>query len=178
MNEKKTKLSDEELDEIALDGLTETEKNLYRINRGRLPIPKNHVEYNASRGEVMVNGTKINWVLYTAAGLRPTDLRASPAMLQMLQAGYENTLGTMHNLTLTTANTAQQAYISACDLAMLQVQSGAMSYQQAIRAAIQSAASDGTRVLYPSGRTDRIEVAVRRAVLTGVPEQIRAKCKV
>ena len=111
--------------------------------------------------------------LYTAAGLRPTDLRASPAMLQMLQAGYENTLGTMHNLTLTTANTAQQAYISACDLAMLQVQSGAMSYQQAIRAAIQSAASDGTRVLYPSGRTDRIEVAVRRAVLTGVAKTCR-----
>ena len=111
--------------------------------------------------------------LYTAAGLQPTDLRASPAMLQMLQAGYENTLGTMHNLTLTTANTAQQAYISACDLAMLQVQSGAMSYQQAIRAAIQSAASDGARVLYPSGRTDRIEVAVRRAVLTGVAKTCR-----
>lgn len=111
--------------------------------------------------------------LYTAAGLQPTDLRASPAMLQMLQAGYENTLGTMHNLTLTTANTAQHAYISACDLAMLQVQSGAMSYQQAIRAAIQSAASDGTRVLYPSGRTDRIEVAVRRAVLTGVAKTCR-----
>lgn len=111
--------------------------------------------------------------LYTAAGLQTTDLRASPAMLQMLQAGYENTLGTMHNLTLTTANTAQQAYISACDLAMLQVQSGAMSYQQAIRAAIQSVASDGTRVLYPSGRTDRIEVAVRRAVLTGVAKTCR-----
>ena len=63
MNEKKTGISDEELREIALDGLTETEKNLYRINRGRLPIPKNHVEYNASRGGVMVNGTKINWVL-------------------------------------------------------------------------------------------------------------------
>ena len=111
--------------------------------------------------------------LYTAAGLQTTDLRASPAMLQMLQAGYENTLGTMHNLTLTTANTAQQAYISACDLAMLQVQSGAMSYQQAIRAAIQSAAADGTRVLYPSGRSDRIEVAIRRAVLTGVAKTCR-----
>lgn len=111
--------------------------------------------------------------LYTAAGLQTTYLRASPVMLQMLQAGYENTLGTMHNLTLTTANTAQQAYISACDLAMLQVQSGAMSYQQAIRAAIQSAAADGTRVLYPSGRSDRIEVAIRRAVLTGVAKTCR-----
>jgi|GEM_PF-6154338 len=63
MNEKKTGISDEELREIALDGLTEQEKNLYRIDRGRLPIPKNHVVYNASRGEVKVNGTKINWVL-------------------------------------------------------------------------------------------------------------------
>lgn len=63
MNEKNTGISDEELREIALDGLTETEKNLYRIDRGRLPIPKNHVEYNASRGEVKINGTKIGWVL-------------------------------------------------------------------------------------------------------------------
>ena len=44
MNEKNTGISDEELREIALDGLTETEKNLYRINRGRLPIPRRHLQ--------------------------------------------------------------------------------------------------------------------------------------
>ena len=120
-----------------------------------------------------VESVDIDNRLYTEAGMQPVELRASPAMLQMLQAGYENTLGTLKNLTLTTANTAQQAYISACDLAMLQVQSGAMSYQDAIRRAINSTASAGTYVLYPSGRTDRIEVAARRAVLSGVGKTCR-----
>lgn len=111
--------------------------------------------------------------IYRMAGLDPSALRASPAMLQMLQAGFDATNGTFKNLTMTTANTAQQAYISACDLAMLQVQSGAMSYQDAIRAAINKAAADGTYVLYSSGRSDRIEVAIRRAVLTGVSHTCR-----
>ena len=63
MNEKKTKLSDEELDAITQEELPENAKDLYRIDRGRLPIPKNHVDYNAIRGEVKINGTKISRVL-------------------------------------------------------------------------------------------------------------------
>lgn len=114
--------------------------------------------------------------IYAAAGLSPIPLRASPAMLQMLTAGAENTLGTLHNLTLTTANTSQTAFINACDLATMQIQSGAFSYTEAISAAVRSIGKAGTYVLYPSGHRDRTDVAVRRAVLTGVGKTCRTIC--
>ena len=51
---------------------------------------------------------------------------------------------------------------------MLKVQTGAFSYDKVIADAIKEAAAQGTEVLYPSGHTDKLDVAVRRSVLTGV----------
>ena len=102
--------------------------------------------------------------IYHENGLTPVDIRQSPAMRQTLEAGYRKTLGTMKNLTLTTANTSQTAYINACNQAYMQITSGAFSYQEAIRQAVQKTAQNGVKVLYPSGHTERIDVAVRRAV--------------
>ena len=111
--------------------------------------------------------------IYRQAGLVPIDIRQSPAMMQVLNAGYKKTLGNMKNLTLTTANTSQNAYISACNNAYMKITSGAFSYQEAIKQAIQTAAQQGSTVLYPSGHIDRLDVAVRRAVLTGVGQTCR-----
>ena len=111
--------------------------------------------------------------IYRENGLTPVDIRQSPAMRQTLEAGYRKTLGNMKNLTMTTTNTSQTAYINACNQAYMQITSGAFSYQEAIRQAIQKTAQDGVKVLYPSGHTDRIDVAVRRAVLTGVGQTCR-----
>lgn len=109
--------------------------------------------------------------IYKAAGLDPMSLNLSPAMLRVLQTGFERTAGLMRNLTATTAITAQQAFIQAADLAYMQVSTGAMSYNQAIRAAIKNIASEGLSVIdYASGHTDKIDVAMRRAVLTGVAQ--------
>ena len=75
--------------------------------------------------------------IYRSAGLVPVDIRQSPAMMQALNAGFKKTLCNMKNLTLTTANTSQNAYINACNLAYMKITSGAFSYQEAIRQAIQ-----------------------------------------
>lgn len=62
-----------------------------------------------------------------------------------------------------------QAYQWALDNAVLQVQSGAISYNQAIRYAVKQLADSGIRVTtYESGHRDQIDVAVRRAIMTGV----------
>ncbi|MDE5556885.1 MAG: phage capsid protein [Ruminococcus sp.] len=111
--------------------------------------------------------------IYRENGLTQVDIRQSPAMRRILEAGYRKTLGDMKNLTLTTANTSQTAYINACNQAYMQITSGAFSYQEAIRQAVQRTAQDGVKVLYPSGHTERIDVAVRRAVLTGVGQTCR-----
>ena len=50
----------------------------------------------------------------------------------------------------------------------MKVSTGAFSYDKAIADAIKEAAVQGTEVLYPSQHVDKLDVAVRRAVLTGV----------
>ena len=120
-----------------------------------------------------VETVKFDNEIYHQNGLTPVDIRQSPAMRQTLEAGYRKTLGNMKNLTLTTANTSQTTYINACNQAYMQVTSGAFSYQEAIKKAVQKTAQDGAFVLYPSGHRDRVDVAVRRSVLTGVGQTCR-----
>lgn len=119
-----------------------------------------------------IQAIKNDNVRYHAAGLEGI-IKMSDAALQVLNAGYEKCSGNLSNLTLTTANTAQQAYITACNNAYMQITSGAFDYNTAIRNAVKAAASDGTEVLYPSGHRDKLDVAVRRAVLTGVGQTCR-----
>lgn len=64
-----------------------------------------------------------------------------------------------------------QAYQWALDNAVMQIQSGAISYDQAIRGAVKQLADSGLKtVQYESGHVDQIDVAARRAVLTGVKQ--------
>lgn len=61
-----------------------------------------------------------------------------------------------------------RAYQWALDSAVMQIQSGAISYNQAIKSAVQRLAGGLKAVNYESGHVDNIDVAVRRAVMTGV----------
>lgn len=119
-----------------------------------------------------VESVKNDNVVYRAAGLEGI-IKLSPAAMQTLNAGYLKCSGDLSNLTLTTANTAQQTYITACNNAYMQISSGAFDYNTAIRNAVKAAAKDGTEVLYPSGHRDKLDVAVRRSVLTGVGQTCR-----
>lgn len=118
--------------------------------------------------EAGVKNIKNESVIYKMAGMEPKELHQSKEMQQILNANLRKTKGEIKNLTLTTANKAQSAYINACNSAMLKVQTGAFSYDKAIADAIKEAAGQGTEVLFPSGHVDKLDVAVRRAVLTGV----------
>lgn len=64
-----------------------------------------------------------------------------------------------------------EAYQWALDNAVLQIESGTTGYNQAISSAVRQLADSGLRVVsYESGRTEQIDVAVRRAVMTGVSQ--------
>lgn len=106
--------------------------------------------------------------IMSVAGLMPIQLKQSESMMKLLKAGIEKTGKDLSNLTLTTALRAQNAYYNASNLAYMQVSSGVLSYQEAVKRAILSTAKEGMSVLYPSGHIDKVDVAVRRAVLTGV----------
>lgn len=107
---------------------------------------------------------------FVRVGLNPEGVEMSPAMEQVLKAGITKTNGLVNNLTMTTARTTQTAYIEACSLAELEITSGAFDYNTAIRHAVDSAAESGLKVEYPSGHTDLLDVAIRRAVMTGVTQ--------
>jgi hypothetical protein len=116
-----------------------------------------------------VKAMKFDDAVYKAAGLDPLPLNLSPAMSQVLAAGLQKTGGIMRNLTQTTALTSQEAFIHAADLAYVQISSGAMDYQQAIREAVVSVADQGVTVIhYASGHREQLDVALRRTILTGV----------
>jgi DNA-binding transcriptional MerR regulator len=90
---------------------------------------------------------------------------------------YEQTKQTMRNLTRSmgflvdagrTMLPPAKAYQWALDNATMQIQSGAISYNQAIKSAVQQLAGGLKVGNYESGHVDHIDVAVRRAVMTGV----------
>lgn len=107
--------------------------------------------------------------VYCRQGLNPPPVSASEDLQKILQAGYEKTSGTFRNLTLTTARTAAHQFEQALDRAYMQITLGGMDYNTAIRSTIKQLSAEGVGAIrYPTGRTDTIEVAVRRAVVTGV----------
>ena len=106
--------------------------------------------------------------VYTAAGLDPPPVNQSPALLNLLNAGYRQTCGTWQNLTATTANTVTGAFEDRLSRAWGLVSTGAMDYNTAIRRTVDDLADTMPYITYPSGHTDTLEVAARRAVLTGV----------
>lgn len=64
-----------------------------------------------------------------------------------------------------------KAYAWALDNAVMQIQSGAINYNQAIKTAVKQLADSGLKVVdYESGHHDSIDVAARRAVMTGVSQ--------
>ena len=97
---------------------------------------------------------------------------------------YEQTKQTLRNITRSmgflvdagrTMLPPAKAYQHALDAAEMMIQSGAISYNEAIKRSVKELADSGLKVVdYESGHRDQIDVAARRAVMTGV-SQICAK---
>jgi hypothetical protein len=95
------------------------------------------------------------------------DMGLTPTELRLMDRAYRATAGQIDNLCHTTALAWQRKYYEACNNAYWEVTHG-VSRQDAIRKAIDEAAKYGTHVIYPSGHVDKVEVAVARAVRTGL----------
>lgn len=115
--------------------------------------------------------------IYYHYGKEPAPFAGNETLQALLNAGYQQTAGTFHNLTSTTANTVSGQFEAALDRAHLKVSSGAFDYKSAVKSAVDSLADTMKYVTYPTGHTDTLEVAARRAVLTGV-NQTGAKLQV
>lgn len=98
-----------------------------------------------------------------------TNYTRSKAFSNVLNRGLKNTNGLMRNLTNSAAAAANRQLSDALDLAYLECASGAFTPQEANFEAVRKLGQDGLKcVNYESGRTDQLDVAVRRAVVTGI----------
>lgn len=120
---------------------------------------------------------------------RLVDERDIAAIRRQTWGAYKNITGSMGFLVVQggrlTMLPPAKAYQWALDEAVFQIESGAISYNQAIKSAIEqlSGTAKSSKMLkkcgfktveYESGHVDSVDVAVRRAVMTGV-NQINQK---
>lgn len=106
-------------------------------------------------------------------GLQFTEENASEVIKSRLAMGLKKTSMLFENLTNTTARTATKQLENALDRAYMQIETGAFSYNEAIRRAVKKLSADGVQTVeyhnaFKTKKTDQLDVAVRRAVLTGV----------
>ena len=106
--------------------------------------------------------------IYYHYGMEPTPFEESAALNNLLDAGARQTAGTWKNLTATTANTVTGQFERTLDAAWAKVSTGAFDYKTAVKQAVDGLADGMKFVTYPTGHQDSIEVAARRAILTGV----------
>lgn len=103
------------------------------------------------------------------------DAATVDAIKQQTRDTFRNLTASMGFLVGNTMLKPARAYQWALDNAEMQIQSGAISYNQAVANAVRQLAENGIKVVdYESGHRDSIDVAARRAVMTGV-NQICAK---
>ena len=106
---------------------------------------------------------------YTRAEVYEPSKVNTEALHAQLNSGLLQTQQSFFNITGTTANTATKQFERALDRAWTQINTGGLDYQTAIKRAIIDLAEQGLgSIEYPSGKIDSLEVAVRRAVVTGV----------
>ena len=108
--------------------------------------------------------------IYRDVGLSPVPLTQSPQLVRIMQRNYEATIGEWNNFTRTMAFEAQKNFIYQVDIAYNLVSTGAMSYTEAVRDAVNSIISEGATVKYATGHEDTIETATLRAIRTGISQ--------
>lgn len=119
--------------------------------------------------QVGVINHNYNNAYFSRAGLK-TFNKMSPASLQVLLAGFAKTHGEFVNLTRTTALAGQDIFIRAGDLVYAAVSTGTKDYNSAMKTVLKSVARKGIEYVKYSGKKDRVDVALRRAMLTGVAQ--------
>lgn len=112
---------------------------------------------------------QVDDAIYFKAGLNPRPLAQSAALQDVIAAGCRKTQGLMRNFTRTLADTSTKAFENSLDRAWLQIHSGAFSYTESLNRAIRDLSAQGIqKIAYPSGHVDRMDVAARRALITGL----------
>lgn len=116
--------------------------------------------------------------LFDAKGIPMKPYQDNLYLQQLVNAISDQTNKEFLNLTQTRAIGFRDAtgrfmevkdyFVKKLDVTEFIVSTGAMSYDQAIKKVVKEMSDSGLRTVKYSGRTDTVEVSVRRAVMTGL----------
>lgn len=118
--------------------------------------------------------------IYKKAGLDTIQLKDSKTLQKYLSTAIETTKGDLENITRTLGFAEVQNgkvvysdltkfYRKELNLANMQISTGAIDYNTAIKQAVKKLSESGVRQInYESGRSNEVYAAARRAVLTSV----------
>lgn len=131
--------------------------------------------------EAMLSSIKQDNVIYEQAKLTPIHLQDNKQLQDYLSAAIKQTKGELKNISGTLGFCVRgingkvlnkkltKVYIDTMDFVQMQVSSGVCDYITAVREAVKKIANSGIRTInYETGWHNRVDVAVRRATLTGV----------
>ena len=112
---------------------------------------------------------------YEAAGAWSDEAIDRAAINNVINSGLKRTNQTFRNLTGTLAKETAKEFTRAMDSAWLAAATGTIDPQTAGRRAIKELCAKGIQVIsYPSKHRDHVEVAVRRALVTGINQAAMA----
>lgn len=164
------------------DSITTTKQ--WRINKAR-QLGVSYDELTSKIADYLkVSDKKVKKVLTEAAykGIQRdldisnisfnADMMKEAELASMLTRGIKQTNGELHNFTKTMAKESTGILEKALDNAYLQVRSGAFDYNTAIKNAVEEIGKHGIQCVNYNGHKDHVDVAVRRAVLSGTNKTV------
>lgn len=115
--------------------------------------------------------------LYEAQGMKFIPYSENLVLQQQIQSMIEQTNGELVNITRSLGFVTDRPmlitdfYKATLDKASISIQSGAFTYDQVLRKAVNTMVTSGVRHIdYASGTHNRIEVATRRATMTSITQ--------
>ncbi len=145
-------------------------------------LQKTDSEIDKIYDEIIREGYARDENLYNATGKPFTRYDDNIPLQQLIEAVKKQTRNELTNITQSTAfrvesgntvsyHTTTEYLKSKLDEAVMDIASGAFNYNKAIKDTIHEMTKSGVRVVeYESGWHNRIEVASRRAIMTGVTQ--------
>lgn len=176
INSEITRTADWQLDR--LHELGEGKKEVRRIIRKYLGLTDKQVEELYK--QAAESGHAYNKSLYEAVGENFIPYVENKGLQQLVSAMVAQTKGEMKNITQSMGFAVKQGnklvfkeiakyYQETLDGAITDIASGAFDYNSVIKRVINEMTNSGLRTVdYASGWTNRIDVAARRAVMTGL----------
>ena len=135
-------------------------------------------QMNRLYDEIIAKGYAHDESLYKAMDVPFIPLNENTELKQLIGAIKEQTNGEFENITRTTGfvvnngnkeQTLTDYYKSLLDKATVEIATGTFNYDSTLKKVVNEMANSGLRTIdYDSGHADRIDVAARRAVMTGL----------